>query len=437
MRRVVYSVFAVLPGVLLFASNASAVPQIQNWQHEHDAKVYFVAAPELEIVDIAISYAAGSARDGDLKGLAALTAKLLDDGAAGDDVNTIAETFANNAASFSAGADLDRITVTLRALSEREYLQPALEQMAAVLQQPDFPEQALERERARTIAGLQAKQQSPGDMASEKLYAAVYGSHPYASPVSGTMQSVPKIKREDLLRFHQQYLVAANASVAIVGALSRRQAEQVVELLLGGMRQGQKAEPIAVAGDNTEDTQAQLHPFPSTQKHILLGQVSIAVDNPDRIALHVGNRILGSGMVSRLFRSIREQRGLAYSVYSYFYPLQSPGPFIVGMQTEASQAEQSVQLLLQELREYVNNGPTGQELEDAKSYITGSFASRYSSNAKLAGYLSWMAFYDLPPAYLYEFISRVQAVSVEQVRDSFKKHLRVDELHQVQLGGES
>ena len=287
----------------LVASPSLALPEIQDWTHESGAPVYFVAAPELAIVDVAISFAAGSARDGERHGLASLVAKLLDDGSDGKDADAIAEEFARHAASFSVTVDLDRMVVKLRSLSEARHLRPALEQVASILREPDFPRQALEREAARARAQLQAKQQSPGTLASEELYAAMYGSHPYAFPTSGTEETVSGIGREHLRQFHRRYLTAANASVAVVGKLDRDEAEEMARMLLEGLPRGQRADPVKVNAAGGKDATSEVHPFPSAQRHILLGHPSIAIDNPDRIALYVGNRVLGSGMVSRLFRS--------------------------------------------------------------------------------------------------------------------------------------
>lgn len=437
MRNIVFALAAPTCMVLLLLGSvrAWAIPEVQAWRHDSGATVYFVPAPELAIVDISISFAAGSARDGEHHGLASLTALLLDEGAGGHDADAIAEAFAQHASSFSATVDLDRMTVDLRCLSEELHLQAVVEQLALVLQQPDFPPQAIERERARVLASLQARQQSPGDLAQEKLYAAIYGSHPYAFPTSGSAQTVKLIKRGHLQRFHQRYLTAANASVAIVGDLDQGKARQIVRQLLDGLPEGDKASPLEDVSTVEGSAAIETHSFPSSQTHILLGHASVSIDDPNRIALYLGNHILGSGMVSRLFLSIREQHGLAYSVYSYFLPLQSAGPFVAGMQTEASQAKMSVRLLRQQLREYIDHGPSKQELQDAKSYIKGNFANRISSNAKLARYISWMAFYDLPADYLQRFISMVEEVGADQVRQSFKAHLRIDELQEVQFGG--
>lgn len=437
MRNIAFAL--VVPQCIVFlmlgSVQAWAIPEVQAWQHDSGATVYFVHAPELAIVDISISFAAGSARDGERHGLASLTALLLDDGAAGDDADAIAETFAQHASSLATTVDLDRMIVKMRCLSDQLHLQAVVDQLAMVLQQPDFPPQALERERSRVQVELQARQQSPGELAQEKLYAAMYGSHPYAFPTSGSKQTVELIERGHLQGFHQRYLTAANSSVAIVGDLDQGKARQIVRQLLDGLPEGGKAMPLEDMAVAASTAAIGIYDFPSSQTHILLGHASIAIDDPDRLALYLGNHILGSGMVSRLFLSIREQQGLAYSVYSYFLPLQSTGPFIAGMQTEASQAETSVRLLRQQLREYIDSGPTEQELQDAKSYIRGNFANRISSNAKLVRSLSWMAFYGLPADYLQRFIATVEVVSADQVRQSFKAHLRIDELQELRVGG--
>jgi zinc protease len=172
--------------------------------------------------------------------------------------------------------------------------------------------------------------------------------------------------------------------------------------------------------------------FPSEQTHLLLGQPGLSRDDPDYFPLYVGNHILGgNGLISRLAQNIREDQGLAYSVYSYFIPMHQRGPYIVGLQTRNAQASRAQKLALDTLRDFIEQGPTDDELRAAKNNITGGFPLRIDSNDKIADNLLSMAFYDLPLDYLDTFSGKVAAVTAGQIRDAFQR--RIDLRHWVQV----
>lgn len=424
-RRRIAPQYALLLLVLwALASLAHAARiDIQHWETENGARVYFVPAMELPMVDVQIVFDAGSARDGERAGLAQLTSRMLGEGAGGMDADAIAERFEGLGAQFSADAQRDMAMLDLRSLSDPEYLGPALDTVATILRSPDFPPPALERERGRLLIDLQSVEQSPGDIADEAFYRAVYGEHPYASPMLGTATSVQALTRADLQAFHRDYYVARNAVVAIVGALSRAQAEQIAERLMDGLPAGAAAARVAKVTGEREARRVHID-FPSSQTHVLAGQPGTYRLDPDYFPLYVGNHVLGgSGLVSRVSEQVREKRGLAYSAYSYFAPMRAEGPFILGLQTRNDQAEQAIAVLFDTLAAFIDKGPTDEELAAAKKNITGGFPLRIASNRNIVGNLAVIGFYGLPLDYLDTFNDRVEAVSGEQIRDAFRRRI--------------
>ena len=394
--------------------------------------VYFVAADDLEIIDIRVVFDAGSVRDGDLPGLALLTGHMLKQGAAGQDADQISAAFEDQGARFSISVNRDYATLNLRSLSEPKNLSTAIQTMADVLRYPDFPEEDLERERNRLLVAIQQRKQSPEALAKEAFYATLYSDHPYGNLPGGTEESVTQIRKADLEHFHQQHYTRMNAKLIIVGAVDRIRVEQITELLFAALPKGNQLPPIPSV--SPPPVIHKYVPHPSTQTHILMGLPVLKMDSPDRIPLFIAGRILGGGMISRLFRSVREERGLAYSVYSYFQPMAQAGPFVVGAQTQIEKKEETLQILRRELSAFAEDGPTAEELEGAKKNLKGGFPLNISSNNKVADYLVWMAFYGLPPDYLDSFISRVEGTTLEQVRESFKRHIIPDDLVIVEVG---
>ena len=358
-----------LIGLAGFSLNVVATPQIQNWQTENGAKVLFVQATEIPMLDVRIVFDAGSARDGSLNGLAVLTNGLLAEGAAGKTSQQIAEAFESVGAEIEYDAVRDMALVGVRTLTESRYLNSAIESLKQVLTQPDFPKDSFQRELNRMLVAVKARQQSPAALAGEAFYKAVYGEHPYAFPVSGNKESLEQITLEDVREFYKKYYVASNATVAIVGNVERWQAEEIAKALLAGLPQGEKPTAIPEVKPLTEATKIVID-FPSTQPHIFVGQPGIKRGDDDYLSLYVANHPFGgSGFSSRLVEVIREEHGMAYSVYSYFSPQRELGTFAMGMQTKNGQTQKALSLLNEELTKYVDSGPEKEELSKSLSNI--------------------------------------------------------------------
>ncbi|MEX2524276.1 MAG: pitrilysin family protein [Gammaproteobacteria bacterium] len=425
----------LLLALLFLPLTAAAVPDIQHWQTAAGARVYFVQLKELPIVDVQVAFDAGSARDPNGgEGLAMLTNSLLDEGAGGMDANAVSFEFERLGAQYSADAGYDSGSVSLRSLSDADKLRPALDNLSRVLGEPDFPEEALARQKKRLLVAIQRKQQSPGAVADDAFQSAVYGDHPYASPKEGTADSVRDLQRSDVSAFHDRYYVAANAVVTIVGDLDRRRAEEVADRITQALDTGAAPAPLPeVAGLDAAKTLEVDHP--SAQTHILLGQPGIERGDTDYFSLYVGNHVLGgSGLVSRLFKEIRGERGLAYSTYSYFFPRRRSGPFTAAVQTRADQADEALRVLRDNIRRYIQEGPSEKELMAAKKNITGGFPLRIDSNSDILGYVAMIGFYGLPLDYLDTFKDRVEAVTVEQIREAFRRRLDPDHMITVKVG---
>ena len=443
---IVAVVVLVAAAVVLQRAAREPVPQeqgsingvaIETWTTEKGARVLFVPTPQLPMVDIRILFDAGSARDGEAAGLARLTSILLDHGAGEWDTNTIAQRFEEVGAVFGTSSQRDMATVSLRSLTEPELLEQALATLQAVLSAPRFEASELERERKRMLIGLRNELQSPAAIAERRFYATLYGKHPYASMPSGTPESVAVLSVAQVRDFYRRYYVAGNATVAIVGALDREQAEAIAARLLDSLDAGQPAEalPAPQPLDEAVTTDVIRVAYPSAQSHIRMGMPGMQRGDADYFPLYVGNHILGgSGFSSRIVEEIREKRGLAYSSYSYFLPMRVAGPFVVGMQTRTDQTMEALNLLRQTIGDFVANGPSAEELEHAKKNITGGFPLRIDSNKDIVGYIGMIGFYRLPLDYLQTFNAKVEAVTLEQIRDAFKRRVDVKRMATVVVG---
>ena len=424
--------------LLLFSAPLFAGPQIQHWQTTNGARVFFVEAHELPMIDIQVTFDAGSTRDPVNKnGLAAMTNSLLDEGAADLGPDQISYEFERLGANYGASAGKDSASVSLRSLVDANKLDKALINLRRVMSRPDFPVQAIERQRKRFLIGIQQKKQSPAALANEAFFAAVYGDHPYAFPREGDETTISSLSRADIVAFHQKYYVAANAVIAIVGDLDRAQAKKLAEELSQTLQQGEKPDPIpAVRALEKADRVQNTHP--SSQTHILLGQVGMKRGDADYFPLYLGNHILGgSGLVSLLFKEIREERGLSYSAYSYFSLMREQGPFLAGLSTRADQADEALQVMQESIASFIERGPSAAELDAAKQNITGGFPLRIDSNSNILGYVAVIGFYELPLDYLETFTTRIEAVTVEDIKEAFARRIKPDKLVTVLVGPEA
>ena len=415
---------------------AQAGPEIQNWQTNNGARVYYVPAPELPMVDIRIIFDGAGARD-EIPGVALMTNGLLEEGAGDMDADKIADAFAGIGAQFGASSHRDMSIVSLRSLTQTELLDEAIDTMTKVISQPNFPKDSLERERKRMLIALQGKKQSPGAIAKETFFTALYGDHPYANEATGTEESVKQIERAHLIKHHKRYYVGRNAIIAIVGAVDKKQAEELAETILGKLPAGEPAKAIPEVNSLSKANLVKKE-FPSSQTHLLVGQPAVKRGDPDFFPLYVGNHILGgSGLVSRLSEEIREKRGLSYSTYSFFSPMRQQGPFRMGLQTRNDQADKALKIIKQTLVEFMKEGPSEKELEAAKKNITGGFALNLDSNSKIIENIAMIGFYQLPLDYLDTYTDKIDAVTIDQIKAAFKRHVQPDKMVTVMVGGEA
>lgn len=415
---------------------AQAAMPIQHWQTSQGSRVYFIENHDLPMVDLSVSFPAGSARDTVAQsGLAGLTRYMMTLGAAGLSEEVITNRFADVGAVLGGDFDADRASFKLRTLvSEQD---KALDVFKKILHQPDFPEAVLAREQLRIIAGLQESATKPEHIANRLWMQGLYGQHPYALDDSGEEATIKALRVDDLKRFYRTYYTAKSAVVALVGDMSKAQAEAIAESLTKDLPQGEAVGKLPLVSPRTQASLEKL-PHPASQAHILIGQAVLKRGDPDFFPLYVGNYVLGGGgFVSRLTEQVREKRGLVYSVYSYFSPMAQAGPFQIGLQTKKEQAEEALKLVNETVTHFIDKGVTEKELEAAKSNLIGGFPMRIDSNRKLLDYLSIIGFYQLSLNYLDAFINGVQKVTVEKVNEAFKRRVHPEQFVTVIVGAET
>ena len=429
MKKLLTAIIAVLA-----THSAIAGVKIENWVSPGGARVFFVESRVLPILDVQVDFAAGSMFDPPGKsGTAALTRSVLGLGAGKLDETAIAEQMADIGATLGGGADTDRASVAVRTLAAADKRDAALGVLRTVLHAPRFEAAIFEREKARTVAGLKEAMTRPDSIAGKAFWAAMYPDHPYGR--TATPESVAALTRDELVAYHARYYTAANASITLVGDISRGEAEKIAEAIAAGLPKGEPA--TLPPAPNVAPGKAVKLEHPASQAHIHIGLPAIERGNPDFFPLIVGNYTLGGGgFVSRLMKEVRDKRGYAYSVSSYFNPLRQAGPFQIGLQTKRAQAKDAIAVSRDVLDGFLKDGPSPEELAAAKANLTGSFPLRLDSNKKILDNVAVIGFYGLPLDYLDNYQQKVRAVTVDDVKRAFSRYVRPADLMTVTVAAD-
>ena len=422
--------------------SAQAILPIEKLDSVKGAKAYLVQTQALPMLDIEISIDAGDRFDPTGKsGLASMTAELMNYGARSSkgalSEAQIADEIADLGANFGISVGGERAVIRIRSLSRKDLRDRVVQLASAMLSAPTYDAKILEREKQRAITGLLEAETKPESVLERRFRKSVYGNYPLSE--SPSVKSVGSVSVSDLARFHQQFYRRDRIIVSIVGDVSPAEANEIVEVLLKNVPQSGAAIPALPQFERSPIeplASRQIYiPFDSQQAHIAMGMTAITRSNPDYFPLIVGNYILGGGgFVSRLMSEVREKRGLAYSVFSYFAPGKDTGIFQAGLQTKGDQATLALEVMNSTIANFIANGATPSELQAAKANLVNGFPLRIDNNRKLLDNVSSIAWNDLPLDTLETWTTKVDAVTLEQVSAAFQKYLAMDRMKIVVLG---
>jgi len=376
------------------------------------------------IVTLSMVLQAGAILDPpDKPGVANLAAQMMTQGTKTRTAPQISEAIEFVGGSLSVEAGQELATISLSVLSKD--LDVGLELMADILLNPVFNQADIQRKIQEVVAGIKRDQEDPGTLSSQAFLALVYGNHPFGRPVEGTEQSVPTITRDDLVAFHAAYFRPNKALLSVVGDISVADLKSRLQARLGAWQAGGPAftppPPPSLSQRVVKTIQRQV-----TQSSINLGHLGITRENPDYYAVQMMNYLLGGGFNSYLISTIREEKGWAYDVGSYFSAAKFAGDFSVSMQTKNAVAQEAIDTALAQIRRIREQPVSDQDLKDAKAYMTGSFPLRLDTSKKIAGMLATIEYYGLGLDYVDQYAARINAVTVADVQRVAQKYLHPD-----------
>jgi zinc protease len=366
------------------------------------------------------------------EGLANLTAKLMTYGTKRRSALQISETLDFIGASLSAGCGQDTASVSMTVL--KKDLATGLDLLGEVLTSSLLPQEEIDRQKQSIIAALKAREEDPGDIAERRFAAALYPQSPYGRPVEGTEASVKRLQQKSLKEFYRRYYRPNRSIVSVVGDISHGEITQALDRAFRSWGRGEPSQkppaPSTIGAPQVIRVNKDL-----TQANIILGHAGAARSNPDHYAIQVMNYILGGGGFSSwALDAIRNERGLAYSVYSYFTAERSHGTFQLVMQTRNETAQEAIRIANDEIRR-IREQPVGaDELNDAKNYLTGSFPLRLDTNRKVANFLAQVEYFQLGLDYPDRYPDLIRKVTREDIERVAKKYLQPEKLITIIVG---
>ncbi|OTG89475.1 M16 family metallopeptidase [Acinetobacter sp. ANC 3813] len=410
----------------------SRAPYVHDLKNRYKVRTLFVESQDLPMVDIQLTFNAGSSRDleigNQLYGLSNMAASLMDEGTEKYTANQIVSAFEQNGAQFSIKAYRDMFIVRLRVLSDPKKLEPALAMMVEVLKNSTFKNNSINMVLSNTQAGQKQLQENPSSLMSIQFYREIYGQHPYAQPITGTNGSLKKITTENLKQFRDKFLVAQNMNIAITGKLNAKEALKLSERIAGNIKQGEKAQPLPAPIEKNSLNIVHM-PYNSEQAHVTFGHLGTTRDDPDRIALEIGNKMFGGGGFNAiLMQELRVKRGYTYGAYSAFSFSQSPGMFSFSYSTRQDQLVDSIRVAHKALTDFVQQPIDRKQLEEVKAGMLRAYPNNYSSNASINAQLGLLGFYNQPAEALDQYPKQLQKITAEDVQKAIRKHVHPDQL---------
>ena len=389
----------------------------------------------LPMVSIELLLDAGSRFEPSEKaGLANLTAKLLMYGTRQRSASEISEALDFIGASLTTGSGKDVASVSMTVL--KKDLATGLELLAEILTESTFPQPEIERQKQAVIAAIRAREENPGAVAETRFSATLFPESPYGRPVEGTEASVKRLEGQDLQDFFAQHYRPNRTIMSVVGDVTEQEITQALDKTMKGwskgLARGRLLAPAAIGKPQTVRVHKDL-----TQSNIVLGHQGVVRSNPDYYAIQVMNYILGGGgFSSRAMDSIRNERGLAYSVYCYFSAEKSHGTFQFVMQTRNETAVEAIRIAREEIRRIREQPVSEQELNDAKNYLIGSFPLRLDTNRKVANFLAQVEYYELGLDYPERYAELIAKVTREDVQRVAQRYLHPERLITVIVGNQ-
>jgi len=423
MRSLARSAAAVAVAWLVFAAPAPAgATTIESVVSPGGIKAWLVREPAVPLITVEFAFSGGAVQDPLGKaGTANLTAALLGSGAGDLDSTAFSDRLERKAIEMGFSAQRDTIRGSMRTLTENR--DEAFDLLRLALTAPRFDAKDVEVDRAQILSSLRRETTNPGDIASRRWWETAFEGHPYGRPVNGTTETLPNIAIDDLRAYANRVLARRNLKIAVVGDIDAETLKPLLDRVFGALPEMPDLMPVANAVPQGLGRRIDVS-LDVPQTVVDFGGPGIARSDPDFMAAYLVNHILGDGSSdSRLYREVREKRGLAYSVSDSLVWLDHAALFIGGTATRADRAGETVDLIENEIRRLADTGPTAAELAEAKNYLNSSFALNLDTSVKIAAFMVQLQLDDLGTDYFTKRPEMINAVTLADAQRVAKRLL--------------
>ena len=431
VRRALLGV-VVMVGALAGAPATHGASKVERVVSPGGIEAYLISESSIPFLSLALHFKGGAALDpAGKEGLAYMVSGLLDEGAGDLDSQAFRTELEDRAIRLSFEAQRDAFTGQLKTLSEQR--DRAFELLRLALLEPRFDPEPVERIRNQIQAELRRRAEDPDYLVSRTWFETAFPGHPYGRPVEGTVDSLATITADDLRAFTRERLAKDNLIVGVSGDVTAKELGRLLDLAFGDLPEA--SAPVAIADTEPAGSGTIVVRRNVPQSRVIFGQEGLARDDPDFYAAYVANHLLGGGgFTSRLTEEIREKRGLAYSVYSYLYPMDHAPLWLGGVGTANAAVDESIRLMRKEVARMAAGDVEPKDLADAKTYLTGSFPLRLTSNDQIASMLVSIQVDDLGIDYLDQRNGYIEAVTLEDVRRAAARLYHPEDLLVVVVG---
>ena len=389
---------------------ANDVLPIHYWKIHSGIDTYFVPTEQFPIVDVLVTFNAGSARDQSLSGLSNMVMHLLKD-----------------QASINAGLDQDRMYFHLRSLSTKDTLNASLDLLCKTLNTFAPKDEDIQKVKQQILADLTKDNKDLQQIASNALYQIIYNTHPYTNVPKGTIEDIEKITKEDIMGFYKKYIVNKNVSITIVGSIHRDKAKEISELIAKKLNVGNHADPLPEVLQATAILEKTIA-FPTEQAFSLVGKISLAANDPSYFPFVIATYTLKNRLSKEL-----PDNNIDYT----FHCWQKAGPFFIELTSNLGQSKQPIKELQKIMEDFVANGITEDELTAAKEYLIGNFPVQLDSNIEILHAVAKIGFYKMPYNYFDNYTHAIDKVTSDEVMNVIKNQLQFDQMVAVTVGEKS
>jgi zinc protease len=385
-------------------------------------EAWHVESDVVPLIAVAFTFEGGSSHDpAERPGVAQMLSRLLDEGAGEYDSDAFQERLAARAIELSFNAGNDAVGGSLKTLVK--HADEAFELLRLALAEPRFDPESIERVRAQTIAGLRYQQNDPSVMATRRFFIEGFEGHPYGRPTSGTIESVEAVTRDDIVALHRAIVARGRAKIAVVGAIDAERLAGLLDKVFAALPEAQPLDPVEPTSLQRRGERVVVD-LDVPQSVIRFGTGGIAIRDPDFIPAYVLNHILGGGaFTSRLFQEVREKRGLAYSVGTSLVSYRAAALTWGFTATKNERVAECLDVIAGEMDRLNREGPSDDELQKAKDYLTGSYALSFDTSTKIAHTLAQLNFEGLGIDYIGRRNQLASAVTQADIRRAAERTL--------------